>query len=197
MFQWGGQSKEGQNQRSLLLTVTMLESLFQVLFLLALLLLSLGWGFIRRHLRSKEGWLVSVARFFYCSAAVSLPVWGIWSGWFRWRIRSFRQTSGLNPSVVKKRAPRLFIGGFKNSWYPASTVWLVLMPCWDCLKSGSTSSICAAVGRGEAGWWGLRHSHVCWVARDPEIAERLPVNPKTCLPMPCHWACSQYWYPCL
>lgn len=40
--------------------VVLFVSLFKVVLLLTLLLFSLGWGFIRQSLRSKEGWLVSV-----------------------------------------------------------------------------------------------------------------------------------------
>ncbi len=53
------QSDAGVSQLGVLAAATILfDSLFQVVFLLTLLLFSLGWGFIRQSLRSKEGWLV-------------------------------------------------------------------------------------------------------------------------------------------
>lgn len=53
------QSREGEGQDALRMAAIVFASLFQVVFLLTLLLFSLGWGFIRQSLRSKEGWLVS------------------------------------------------------------------------------------------------------------------------------------------
>lgn len=54
------QSETGGNEvRALGAAVVLFISLFTVVFLLTLLLFSLGWGFIRPSLRSKEGWLVS------------------------------------------------------------------------------------------------------------------------------------------
>lgn len=50
---------EGDRDRLLGAAVVLFIVLFQVVFLLTLLLFSLGWGFIRPALRSKEGWLVS------------------------------------------------------------------------------------------------------------------------------------------
>lgn len=59
----GLQSEEGENQDRILgAAVVLFISLFKVVFLLTLLLFSLGWGFIRQSLRSKEGWLVSRVR---------------------------------------------------------------------------------------------------------------------------------------
>ena len=53
------QSDEGLSRGGVLAAaVLLLNSLFGVVFLLTLLLFSLGWGFIRQSLRSKEGWLV-------------------------------------------------------------------------------------------------------------------------------------------
>lgn len=53
---------EGGRDRLLGAAVVLFIVLFQVVFLLTLLLFSLGWGFIRPSLRSKEGWLVSRLR---------------------------------------------------------------------------------------------------------------------------------------
>lgn len=56
----GAQSAEGQNQDKVRLGAVVFENLARAVFLLTLLLLSLGWGFIRPHLRVKEGWVVSL-----------------------------------------------------------------------------------------------------------------------------------------
>ncbi|CAM9201879.1 unnamed protein product [Ectocarpus sp. 6 AP-2014] len=61
---------EGDRDRLLGAAVVLFIVLFQVVFLLTLLLFSLGWGFIRPSLRSKEGWLVTITIGFY--AGVSL-----------------------------------------------------------------------------------------------------------------------------
>ncbi|CAN0193649.1 unnamed protein product, partial [Scytosiphon promiscuus] len=61
---------ETGGSNTLAAAVLLFYSLFTVVFLLTLLLFSLGWGFIRPSLRSKEGWLVSITIGFY--AGVSL-----------------------------------------------------------------------------------------------------------------------------
>eukprot|EP00903_Cladosiphon_okamuranus_P009103 g8701.t1 len=65
------QSAEGNGRDSVLGAARVLFiSLFQVMFLLTLLLFSLGWGFIRQSLRSKEGWLVTITIAFYAGVAL-------------------------------------------------------------------------------------------------------------------------------
>lgn len=53
------QNDEGQNQDLLRLVAVVFENLSRAVFLLTLLLFSLGWGFIRPSLRIKEAWVVS------------------------------------------------------------------------------------------------------------------------------------------
>lgn len=53
------QNDEGQNQDLFRLVAVVFENLSRAVFLLTLLLFSLGWGFIRPALRVKEGWVVS------------------------------------------------------------------------------------------------------------------------------------------
>eukprot|EP00752_Nemacystus_decipiens_P005249 g4763.t2 len=65
------QSAEGKDQNGVLgAAVVLFVSLFKVVFLLTLLLFSLGWGFIRPSLRSKEGWLVTITIAFYAGVAL-------------------------------------------------------------------------------------------------------------------------------
>ncbi|CAM9671657.1 unnamed protein product [Ascophyllum nodosum] len=64
------QSKEGQNQGKLSTAEVFCGDIYRVVFMFTLLLISLGWGFIRPSLRLKESWLVSVTIGFY--ACVSL-----------------------------------------------------------------------------------------------------------------------------
>lgn len=52
-------SEMGQGQETIRLAAVIFSNLARVMFLLTLLLFSLGWGFIRSSLRAKEGWVVS------------------------------------------------------------------------------------------------------------------------------------------
>lgn len=60
------QNKEGQGQDLLNVAVRFFQKIFLLVFLLTLLLFSLGWGFVRPALRSKEGWLVTSSVAIYC-----------------------------------------------------------------------------------------------------------------------------------